>query len=95
MTPDEARRRREDIGLSQNAIAQALEVHPPFGGVRSDRLHKETISRWERGFYPIPPWYESVLDYIEDNGLGHRQKLVIDYTPVITTRNVELEEFKL
>lgn len=88
MTPEEARTRREALNLSQRELADALEVHPPFGSARTFDIHKETISRYERGLYPIPGWYEDALAYVEkQHGLGPHQKVIVNFRTVITKTN--------
>jgi transcriptional regulator with XRE-family HTH domain len=42
MKPDELRRRREALGMTQDDLARELGVK------------MMTVSRWERGVYPIP-----------------------------------------
>ena len=53
MTPADLKQRRQDLGLSQTALAQIL-------GVR-----QATVSDWERGVKPYPPMLRLALWAIE------------------------------
>lgn len=53
MKPEEMKHRREGLGLSQSAFAEALGV---------DVM---TVSRWERGVYPIPKHIALAVEAIE------------------------------
>lgn len=86
MTDDEAREVRESLGLTQAAIAKAIEVYPPFVGSRPNRFRHETISRYENGQQPIPQWYADVLMFIKRNGLKD-ERLVVTFPAVITKQH--------
>ncbi len=49
MTAEELRRIREDLGLSQRALARRIGVAP------------RTIARWEIGAHPIGLVYEKLI----------------------------------
>lgn len=53
MTSDELKLRREALRLTQARLARELEV---------DVI---TVSRWERGVYPVPKYIELALEAIE------------------------------
>ena len=53
MQPDELRRRREALGMTQDDLARELGVK------------MMTVSRWERGVYPIPRHIGLALEAIE------------------------------
>lgn len=53
MKPEELKRRREALGLTQEQLARALDVAVM------------TISRWERGVNPIPHYIGLALEAIE------------------------------
>jgi len=50
MTPGELKQKRAALGLSQGQLARVLGVH------------RQTVSKWERGIYPIFPWLPLALD---------------------------------
>lgn len=54
MTPTQLKAWREKANFSQQKLADILGV---------DHM---TVSRWERGFYTIPPYLHFVLKYIEE-----------------------------
>lgn len=54
MTPDELRRFRKDLGLSQSQFAKMV-------GASSDR----TVRRWEDGERDIPAYIEIIADLID------------------------------
>ncbi len=53
MKPEELKRRREALGLTQEQFARELDVTTM------------SVSRWERGVYPIPHYIELALEAIE------------------------------
>jgi transcriptional regulator with XRE-family HTH domain len=53
MKPEELKRRREELGMTQDELA--LE----FG------VKMMTVSRWERGVHPIPQYIRLALESIE------------------------------
>jgi transcriptional regulator with XRE-family HTH domain len=53
MKPEELRRRREALGMTQDDLARELGVK------------MMTISRWERGVYPIPRHIALAVEAIE------------------------------
>ena len=53
MKPEDLRRRREALGLSQEQLARVLQVSAM------------TVSRWERGVNPIPPLLPLALEALE------------------------------
>lgn len=53
MRPDELKRRREAMGLTQEQLARALDVT------------MMTVSRWERGVYAIPQYIELAVEALE------------------------------
>jgi repressor LexA len=53
MSGDELKRRREQLGMTQEQLAQALGVAP------------NTVARWERGERSIPPHLALALETIE------------------------------
>jgi transcriptional regulator with XRE-family HTH domain len=53
MTPNELKRRRQKLGLSQAKLAQMMGV---------DQM---TISRWERGIHPIPLYISLAVEALE------------------------------
>jgi transcriptional regulator with XRE-family HTH domain len=53
MTGDELRKRREDLGLTQEQLATALGVAP------------NTVARWERSERAIPPYLSLALQTVE------------------------------
>lgn len=53
MKPDELRQRREALGMTQDDLAQELGVK------------MMTVSRWERGVYPIPRHIGLAIEAIE------------------------------
>lgn len=53
MKPDELKKRRETIGLTQSQLAHQLGV---------DMM---TVSRWERGVHTIPKHIELAVELIE------------------------------
>lgn len=53
MKPEELRRRREALGLTQEQLARELDVTTM------------SVSRWERGVYQIPHYIELALEAIE------------------------------
>lgn len=53
MRPDELKRRREALRLTQEQLARELDVTTM------------SVSRWERGVYPIPHYIELALEAIE------------------------------
>ncbi len=53
MKPDELRRRREALGMTQDDLAHELGVK------------MMTVSRWERGVYPIPRHISLAIEAIE------------------------------
>lgn len=53
MTPEELKRRRESLGLTQSLLARELDV---------DVI---TVSRWERGVHPVPRYIELAIEAIE------------------------------
>ena len=54
MTPAELREARKTLGLTQAQLAQALGL--------KDWRSAQSISAWERGYYPIPGYVEVILD---------------------------------
>jgi len=50
MTPAELKAKRAALGLSQGQLARVLGVH------------RQTVSKWERGVYEIFPWLPLALD---------------------------------
>ncbi len=54
MTPNELRKRREALLLTQAELAARLEVAP------------NTVARWERGERAIPPLLKHALQAVED-----------------------------
>ncbi|HVF48929.1 MAG TPA: helix-turn-helix domain-containing protein [Pyrinomonadaceae bacterium] len=53
MTPDDLKKRREALGMTQSRLARELDV---------DVI---TVSRWERGVHPIPKYIELAVEAIE------------------------------
>ncbi|MBA3241067.1 MAG: helix-turn-helix transcriptional regulator [Acidobacteria bacterium] len=53
MSPEEFKRRREELGMTQDEIASALGIK------------MMTVSRWERGVHPIPRHIGLALESIE------------------------------
>jgi transcriptional regulator with XRE-family HTH domain len=53
MKPEELRQRREALQMTQDDLARSFGVKPM------------TVSRWERGVYPIPHYIELALEAIE------------------------------
>ncbi|HEX8687551.1 MAG TPA: helix-turn-helix domain-containing protein [Pyrinomonadaceae bacterium] len=53
MKPEELKRRREALTLTQEQLARELDVTTM------------SVSRWERGIYPIPHYIELALEAIE------------------------------
>lgn len=53
MKPEELKRRREALELTQEQLARELDVTTM------------SVSRWERGVYPIPHYIELALEAIE------------------------------
>ena len=53
MKPEELKRRREALSLTQEQLARELDVTTM------------SVSRWERGVYPIPHYIELALEAIE------------------------------
>ena len=53
MKPEELKRRREVLGLTQEQLARELDVTTM------------SVSRWERGIHPIPHYIELALEAIE------------------------------
>jgi transcriptional regulator with XRE-family HTH domain len=53
MKPEELRRRREALGMTQDDLARELGVK------------MMTVSRWERGVYPIPRHIALAVEAIE------------------------------
>ena len=53
MTGTELKRRREALRLTQQSLAERMEVH------------MRTISAWERGINPIPGWVDLVFYGLE------------------------------
>ncbi len=53
MKPEELKRRREALGLTQEQLARELDVTTM------------SVSRWERGVYPIPQYNGLALEAIE------------------------------
>lgn len=53
MKSDELKQRREALGLTQEQLARELDVTTM------------SVSRWERGVYPIPHYIELALEAIE------------------------------
>lgn len=49
MTPSDLTRLREDLGWSQNRLAQEI------------RVNRSTINKWESGQHPIPAMAETLL----------------------------------
>ena len=88
MTDDEARKLRESLGLTQAALASAIEVHPPFVGMRVGRFRHETISRYENGQQPIPQWYADVLLYLKKQGSLKGDRIVVTFPAVITKQHI-------
>jgi len=58
MKPEELRRRREALGLTQEQLARELDVTTM------------SVSRWERGVHPIPLYIGLALEALE----GRRRK---------------------
>ena len=54
MTPEQMKRRREALGLTQEQLARELDVTAM------------SVSRWERGVYPIPQYIELALEALEN-----------------------------
>lgn len=87
MTPAEARKLRESLGLSQRAVARALEVHPPTGPQRPV-VSYETLSRYETGAQPMPQWYCDVLVYLKrQGGFFPGERIVVTFPAVITRQH--------
>jgi transcriptional regulator with XRE-family HTH domain len=57
MIPDQLKRVRKHLGLSQGGFANWLceKMENPAGVARS------TITHWERGTRPIPAWLSALL----------------------------------
>ena len=53
MKPEELKRRREALGMTQDDLARELGVK------------MMTVSRWERGVYPIPRHIALAIEAIE------------------------------
>ena len=53
MKPEELKQRREALGLTQEQLARELDVTTM------------SVSRWERGVYPIPHYIGLALEAIE------------------------------
>lgn len=53
MKPDELKRRREALGLTQEQLARELDVTTM------------SVSRWERGVYPIPYYIGLAMEALE------------------------------
>ena len=53
MKPEELKQRREALGMTQDDLARELGVK------------MMTVSRWERGVYPIPRHIELAIEAIE------------------------------
>lgn len=53
MSSSELKARREALGMTQARLARELEV---------DVI---TVSRWERGVYPVPKYIELAMEAIE------------------------------
>lgn len=62
MTPDELRRRRETMSLSQSELAAILQVA------------SNTIARWERGERAIPSMLGLALQAIEQTIAAEREE---------------------
>jgi transcriptional regulator with XRE-family HTH domain len=65
MTPETLRARRQALGLSQQALHDAIraamdEAPTPHG--------RSIISRWESGRVPVPSWMRVILTNIEEKG---------------------------
>jgi DNA-binding transcriptional regulator YiaG len=50
VTPDELKRRREALRLSQSELAEALGIH------------KRTVAAWEQGRQKMPPFLALALE---------------------------------
>jgi transcriptional regulator with XRE-family HTH domain len=53
MNREDLRRRRENLGLTQEQLARELDVTVL------------TVSRWERGVYPVPKHIELAVEALE------------------------------
>ncbi len=53
MKPEELQRRREALGLTQEQLARELDVTVT------------TVSRWERGVFPVPHYISLALEALE------------------------------
>lgn len=53
MSPDELKRRRESLGITQARLARELDVDV------------SAVSRWERGVFPVPKYIELAIEAIE------------------------------
>jgi transcriptional regulator with XRE-family HTH domain len=53
MTPDELKRRRKNLGWTQVRLAQEMGTT------------QQSVSLWENGERPIPPWVPKLLAFLE------------------------------
>lgn len=63
MTPETLRARRHALGLSQQALHDAIRAAMDEAPTPNGR---SIISRWESGRVPVPSWMGVVLSYIAD-----------------------------
>ncbi len=62
MEPEELKRRRENLGMTQQQLADLLGVN------------QMTVSRWERDERGIPPYLHLALQTIERDSRGRSDK---------------------
>lgn len=70
MTGAQLKKQRESIGLSQQKLAEALSA---LAGANFN-FDVTTISRWERGVHPTPPFLDLALAELKRWKTGRPKK---------------------